>query len=162
MHYYWFANAKTDVHPDKDDWEHYLGVNVGKEGQDVDIYVTYGDGRLPTKTDNDFSSKMNGADFVKLSSQDKFWAESQKATKVGIFVVAIEAKTPQTNYVLQSFLFSEKIFYDLGALKTDNKIEDVAVAKGAYRLYQWYNWGGRDFEIFVESSLGTVDVFLNY
>jgi hypothetical protein len=81
---------------------------------------------------------------------------------VGIYVVGIEAKTSQTNYALQSFLFSEKIFYDLGALKTDVKIEDVMVNKGAYRLYQWFNWGGRDFEVFVESSLGTVDVFLNF
>ena len=88
-HYYWFANAKSGVKPDSQSWEHFLGVNVEKEGNDVDMYVSFGDGRLPTKEDNDFNSEMFGADFVKLDSDDKFWSNNQVESKVGIFVVGI-------------------------------------------------------------------------
>ena len=89
MHYYWFANAKAGVNPNFVSWEHFLGVNVEKEGNDVDMYISYGDGRLPTKDDYDFSSKMFGADFIKLDSDDMFWSNNKVESKIGIFVVGI-------------------------------------------------------------------------
>jgi len=57
--YYWFANAPAkSFDPNTNYWAHYLGINVEKEGQDVDVYVSFGDGRLPNKNDFDFASKM--------------------------------------------------------------------------------------------------------
>lgn len=105
---------------------------------------------------------MFGADFIKLDSDDKFWTNNKVESKIGLFVVGIQAKTPQTNYALQSFIFSDDIDYELGALQSDVKLENIEIKEGAYNLYQWYNWGARDFDLYIESSVGDVEVYLNF
>jgi hypothetical protein len=126
------------------------------------MYFSFGDGRLPTADDNDFESTMYGADFMRINNENDFWADKNVQTTVGIFVVGIEAKTAETNYALQSFINSQDIDYKVSAITSGETLEDVSVGAGAYELYQWYNWGARDFEIQVDPTLGEVDVFLNW
>lgn len=42
------------------------------------------------------------------------------------------------------------------------KIENVVIFENNYNLYQWYNWGARDFDLYIESSIGNVEVYLNF
>lgn len=163
MDYYWFANAPSGrFNPDSSDWAHYLGLNVGSEQQDVDMYISFGDGRLPTKDDYDYASKMWGADFIHISSTDAFWDVNPYNSKTGIFVVGLEAKTADSTYALQALINSQDIEYDITALTSGSKVENVVLDRGSYNVYQWYNWGARDFELIVDASVGTVEVFLNF
>lgn len=52
--------------------------------------------------------------------------------------------------------------YDVTPLISNENQEDLKVNFGAYKVFQWYNWGARDFELQVDPSLGDVEVFLNY
>jgi hypothetical protein len=88
------------------------------------MYFSYGDGRLPTKDDNDYYSKMRGADFVQIDTSDSFWNDKNIESKIGIFVLAIEAKTPLTNYALQSFINSQDITYETSSLVAGDTLEN--------------------------------------
>ena len=67
---------------------------------------------------------MRGADFVQIDTSDSFWNDNNIESKIGIFVLAIEAKTPLTNYALQSFINSQDITYETFSLVAGDTLEN--------------------------------------
>jgi len=85
MDYYWFIITDTVFEANTTfDYQ----ISVGSEtGNDPDLYVTVYDGRWPTEQDWDFSSKMFGADTVRITSDDLFWAQKGFNTSAGVVVM---------------------------------------------------------------------------
>lgn len=98
MDYYWYIINDTvfDANITFD-----YQFSVGSEtGGDPDLYVTVYDGRWPTEHDWDFSSKMYGADTVRITSDDLFWAQQGYNTSAGVVVMVGVKFTEVGNYTL--------------------------------------------------------------
>jgi len=95
-HYYWFTQTKEET----EDWQSFVAVNLFNKSDDVDLYLSFGDGRLPTKDDYDFKSNNLGADFIGLSSKNQWFMDNGRLSLVGIFVVGVHSKTRNTTYTL--------------------------------------------------------------
>jgi hypothetical protein len=63
-------------------------VSVSTNGQgNPDLFVSLLDGRSPTEGDYDLASTMQGADSVRIGSNDTFWAERGWEQQAGVVVV---------------------------------------------------------------------------
>lgn len=54
---------------------------------DPDLFISLLDGREPTADDYDLASTMAGADSIRISSEDLYWAEKGWPKQAGVVVV---------------------------------------------------------------------------
>lgn len=71
-HYYWFLSNST-VSNTTAEWEYVVSTGVDRVGQDVDLYVSGLDARIPNEYDNDWHSDNLGADDVYITNKDPFF-----------------------------------------------------------------------------------------
>jgi len=157
-HYYWFINLKTR----SEGWANFWAVNLKNKDQDVDIYVSFGDGRPPTENDYDWKSNLKGADFLSVNSSNAHLNGLRYPSQIGIFVVGVRAVTEVTNYALVS------IQEELASVSTTQLFKDsvytFSIARGEKKYYRFFNWGFEDFRFHLQprSDDGVLFGFLNF
>jgi hypothetical protein len=70
--------------------------------EDVDLYVSAMDGRLPIDTDYNWASDNLGADDVYINNTDLFWKENSEFNSSNgiLFVVGVKALVDNASYSL--------------------------------------------------------------
>jgi hypothetical protein len=152
--YYWFVINDAAIY-ESDAFEYQVSVATDGSG-DPDLYISLMDGRFPTETDYDLMSNMAGADSVRIENyaNSTIWAQRGWNVKAGVVVVVgvkvdkpmnyslILTKPPQTTS--NPYLQMKRMLIGAGA----DSVELTAQESVNYtKIYQFYNWLHRDFEI---------------
>jgi len=96
--YYWFVITDAVADPAVP-FEYQVSVAT-QGGFDPDLFVSLRDGRSPTAEDYDLASTMTGADSIRISSEDAYWAERGWAKEAGVVVVVGVRYAAQGTYTL--------------------------------------------------------------
>ena len=71
--YYWFVITDA-VNDPMAQFEYQVSVSA-TGNSNPDLFVSLLDGRSPSENDYDFASTMEGADSIRIASNDTFWSE---------------------------------------------------------------------------------------
>ena len=86
-YYYWFVITDNVAESNKDaPFSYHVAVGTAPGGN-PDVYVSLMDGRFPTETDYDLSSKQRGSETVIIDSSDRLFKEKGWNTRAGVMVV---------------------------------------------------------------------------
>lgn len=80
-----------------------ISYNLNNTSSDVDIYVSFSDGRKPSEYDYDYSSINYGSDTLIISSDDFFFTSGNYISNIGVFVIGIKALTANANYTISLY-----------------------------------------------------------
>ena len=143
-------------------------MSVGADGSgDPDLFVSLMDGRLPTETDFDLVSNQEGADSIRIEryANSTLWSRRNWDPTVGVVVVVGVRVTEPTTYSLvltrppapSSPELEMKRLFVGSQQRVDLSPEE---SQGYSRVYQFYNWLHRDFQVSVSVLVATGNVTL--
>lgn len=152
--YYWFVINDAAVTSGAD-FEYQ--VSVGSDGSgDPDLYVSLMDGRFPTESDFDLKSNQAGADSVRIENypNSTIWAQKGWDVSAGVVVVVGVRVNKPMNYTVMlskppkeesnSYLTMKRLLIGAAQERVNLTAEE---SKDYSKIYQFYNWNHRNFEI---------------
>jgi hypothetical protein len=80
------------------------------------------DGRSPTESDYDLASTMEGADSIRISSEDPFWRERGWEAQAGVVVVVGVRQADAGSYTL-ILTTPDPANSDVGTLQVGDKLQ---------------------------------------
>lgn len=89
--YYWFV-----LEGSSSDFDYQLSLKTfGKTTENnPDLFVSLKDGRFPSEEDNDYASTLQGADFIRISTNDDVWkAKNYMKTQSTLVVVSVRRRS---------------------------------------------------------------------
>lgn len=152
--YYWFVINDAAIQSSAD-FQYQVSVATDGTG-DPDLYVSLVDGRFPTETDYDLISKQAGADSVRIENyaNSTIWAERGWDVSAGVVVVVGVRVDKPMNYSLiltkpptsapNPYLDMTRMLVGSAPERVDLTAEESV---NYTKIYQFYNWNHRDFEI---------------